>query len=128
MQRKILATAAVLGFIGIILGAFGAHALKAILEPDRLASYETGVRYQLYHALFLLFLGSTSAVREKARKIIYNLTVFGVVLFSGSIYLLSLQTPLGIDLKMFGIVTPIGGLLMIVGWFWLFIDLIRNKS
>lgn len=128
MQTKILSTAAILGFIAIILGAFGAHALKAILSPEQLTSFETGVKYQMYHALFLLFVGTTTFVSQKATKMIYYLTVVGVVLFSGSIYLLSTKNITNIDFKMIGIVTPIGGLLLIVAWFWLFIDLIRKKS
>ena len=60
MDKKIIATGAVLGFIAIILGAFGAHALKEVLDANQLTSFETGVRYQMYHAIFLLFIGSTS--------------------------------------------------------------------
>ena len=128
MQTKILSTAAVLGFTAIILGAFGAHALKQVLTPEQLITFETGVKYQMYHALFLLFVGTTAAVSDKARKFIFNLVVFGVVLFSGSIYVLTTKGLSGIDLKPLGIVTPIGGLLLIVAWFWLFVDLIRKKS
>ncbi len=128
MQTKILSTAAILGMLAIVLGAFGAHALKAVLTPEQLTAFETGVKYQMYHALFLLFVAVTVSVSEKARKIIFNLTLFGVVLFSGSIYILTTKNLTGIDLKPIGIVTPIGGLLLIVAWFWLFIDLIRKKS
>lgn len=128
MERKITSTAAILGILAIILGAFGAHALKAILEPEQLAAFETGVKYQMYHALFLLFVGMSGQVSEKAKKSIYWLTLAGVVFFSGSIYFLSTKAVTGIDLKSIGIITPIGGLLLIVAWFWLFIDLMRKKS
>lgn len=128
MQTKILSVAAILGLLAIVLGAFGAHALKAVLTPEQLTAFETGVKYQMYHALFLLFIATTVSVSEKARKIIFNLTLSGVVLFSGSIYFLTTKNLTGIDLKPIGIVTPIGGLLLIVAWFWLFIDLIRKKS
>lgn len=127
MQTKILSTAAILGLLAIILGAFGAHGLKQVLTPEQLVTFETGVKYQMYHALFLLFVG-TIALSEKAKKMIYWFTVIGVVFFSGSIYLLSTQTVTGIDLKSIGIITPIGGLLLIIAWFWLFIDLMRKKS
>ena len=128
MERKITTTAAILGIIAIILGAFGAHALKAVLAPEQLNAFETGVKYQMYHALFLLFVGMNNLVSENAKKNIYWLTVIGVVFFSGSIYFLSTKAVTGIDLKPVGIVTPIGGLLLIVAWFWLFIDLMRKKS
>ncbi|WP_294823834.1 DUF423 domain-containing protein, partial [uncultured Flavobacterium sp.] len=62
MNRKIIAIAGVLGAIGIILGAFGAHGLKDLIAPDKIIIFETGVRYQMYHALFLLFTGSTSLI------------------------------------------------------------------
>ena len=127
MQTKILSTAAILGLLAIILGAFGAHGLKQVLTPEQLVTFETGVKYQMYHALFLLFVG-TIALSEKAKKMIYWFTAIGVVFFSGSIYLLSTQTVTGIDLKSIGIITPIGGLLLIIAWFWLFIDLMRKKS
>lgn len=128
MERKITAAASILGILAIILGAFGAHALKTVLAPEQLSAFETGVKYQMYHALFLLFVGMSRQISEKAQKNIYWLTLSGVALFSGSIYLLSTKALTGIDLKPIGIVTPIGGLLLIVAWFWLFIDLIRKKS
>ncbi|HMI05929.1 MAG TPA: DUF423 domain-containing protein [Flavobacterium sp.] len=128
MQKQITSTAALLGMIAIILGAFGAHALKTVLTIEQLATFETGVRYQMYHALFLLFIGLTTSISEKAQKGIYWLTLIGVIFFSGSIYFLATKSVTGIDLKLIGIVTPIGGLLLIVAWFWLFVDLMRKKS
>src|SRR5690554_2845194 len=89
MSKKIIGTAAILGFISIILGAFGAHALKEVLTAEQLVSFETGVRYQMYHALFLLLVGITDFISEKQKKIIFTLTLTGVLLFSGSIYLLA---------------------------------------
>lgn len=128
MQRKILTTAAILGMLAIVLGAFGAHALKAVLPSEQLATFETGVRYQMYHALFLLLVGLLPSVSEKSKKTIFWLCVIGVFFFSGSIYLLSTKSITGIDVNMIGIITPLGGLLLIVAWFWLFIDLMRKKS
>ena len=89
MSKKIITTATLLGMIAIILGAFGAHALKKVLSTEELVTFETGVRYQMYHALFLLFIGLSTSLSEKSQKIIYYLTVSGVFLFSGSIYLLA---------------------------------------
>lgn len=116
MSKRIIGTAAVLGFISIIFGAFGAHALKEVLNPEQLVSFETGMRYQMYHALFLLFVGVAGFISEKQKKIIFLLTIIGVLLFSGSIYLLATQSVSGINFKFLGPITPIGGLLLILSW------------
>ena len=128
MDRKIISTAAILGMIAIILGAFGAHALKKILSIDQLATFETGVKYQMYHALFLLLIGILSDITQKTKKKIYYLTVFGVVLFSGSIYLLATNDLTPINFKIIGFVTPIGGLLLILAWGTLLLNYFNKKS
>lgn len=128
MDRKIISTAAILGFIAIILGAFGAHALKKVLTIEQLTSFETGVKYQIYHALFLLFAGSTNLISEKAKKTLYYLVVFGVILFSGSIYLLATKNVTNLDFSVIGFITPIGGLLMIVAWGLLFLNILKRKA
>lgn len=125
MDKKIISTSAILGMVAIILGAFGAHALKKLLSVEQLTTFETGVRYQMYHALFLLFIGTTTVIRQKLKKTIYNLTILGVVFFSGSIYLLATNSLMPIDFKIFGFVTPIGGIFLISAWFILFFDLIK---
>jgi uncharacterized membrane protein YgdD (TMEM256/DUF423 family) len=127
MDKKILSTGAILGMIAIILGAFGAHALKKVLSIEQLSTFETGVRYQMYHALFLLFIGLMKNISLKAKKTIYFLVVFGILLFSGSIYLLATNDLTAFDFKVIGFVTPIGGLLLIVAWVVLFIN-INNKQ
>ncbi|RZJ57007.1 MAG: DUF423 domain-containing protein [Flavobacterium sp.] len=127
MDKKIICAAAVLGALGIILGAFGAHALKKILEHDSLVAFETGVRYQMYHALFLLFVGTTTLVSAKAKKAILTLVLIGVIFFSGSIYLLSANVLFPVDFKPFGFITPIGGLLLITAWVILFLQIIRGR-
>lgn len=123
MIKNILIKAAILGCIGIVLGAFGAHALKAILTPEQLASFNTGVRYQIIHAVVLLFLFLLVEKFElKQFKLAANFIFFGVVFFSGSIYILTLKNVLAIDaLKFAGPITPIGGLLMILGWLFILI-------
>lgn len=128
MDRKIIATAAFFGMTAVILGAFGAHGLKKVLEPEMLISFETGVRYQFYHTFLLLFVGIYSGVSSTTKKAVYWLTTIGIVFFSVSIYLLSTSKISGIDLKSIGFITPIGGLLLIVGWLLLFIDFARKKS
>jgi uncharacterized membrane protein YgdD (TMEM256/DUF423 family) len=128
MDRKIISTAAILGIIAIILGAFGAHALKKILSIEQITTFETGVRYQMYHALFLLFIGTTTIISQKTKKRVYNLTVFGIFFFSGSIYLLATNSLTALDFKIFGFVTPLGGLFLIIGWVVLLFDLIMPEK
>lgn len=128
MEKRILSTAAVLGMTAIILGAFGAHALKSVLDSQQLGTFETGVRYQMYHALLLLFVGSSKQISDKARKVIFYFIVIGVLFFSGSIYLLAVDGLISFNAKSIGFITPIGGLLLIVGWIYLFIDFNNKKS
>ena len=128
MDKKIISTAAVFGMIAIILGAFGAHALKNVLSIDQLVTFETGVKYQMYHALFLLFIGTITDLTQKKKKQIYYLTLSGVVLFSGSIYLLATNDLTPFDFKTIGFVTPIGGLLLIIAWGALFLNYFNKKS
>ena len=125
MDKKIISTAAVLGMIAIILGAFGAHGLKKVLNIEQLTTFETGVKYQMYHALFLLFIGTTTLINQKLKKTILNLTITGVLFFSGSIYLLATNSLTTIDFKVIGFITPIGGIFLIFAWFLLFFDLIK---
>lgn len=128
MDKKVISAAAILGAIAIILGAFGAHALKKVLEMDQLATFETGIKYQMYHALFLLFVGTSALVTEKAKKYILYLVVVGVLFFSGSIYLLATNGLLSFDFRIIGFITPIGGLLLIIAWIYLFVDILKKKS
>lgn len=128
MDRKIAGVAAIMGAVAIILGAFGAHGLKQVLDEAQLATFETGVKYQMYHALFLLFVGTTAMLTEKDKKTIFYLVVTGVLFFSGSIYLLATKAVTGCDFKVLGPITPVGGLLLILAWGILFVQLIRKKA
>jgi uncharacterized membrane protein YgdD (TMEM256/DUF423 family) len=128
MNKKLVTTAAILGIIAIVLGAFGAHALKKLLSVEELATFETGVRYQMYHALFLLCLGSIISISEKAKKTIHVLVISGVVLFSGSIYALATNNLTSFDFKVIGFVTPIGGALLIAAWAVLFYQNSKKKA
>lgn len=128
MDKKILSTAGFFGMTAIVLGAFGAHALKEVLTIDQLATFETGVKYQMYHALFLLFLGLNTHLSYKIKKTILILTILGVILFSGSIYLLATNSLTSFDFKVIGFVTPIGGLLLIVAWSILMIHFLKKKA
>lgn len=128
MDKKILLTAAFIGLLAIILGAFGAHALKKTLSVEQLQSFEVGVRYQMYHALFLLFIGTFAFLDEKERMIIFWLTISGVLLFSGSIYLLATNGITNMKTKFLGPITPIGGFLLISAWSYLFYAILSKKS
>jgi len=127
MEKKILLAACTLGFLAIIFGAFGAHALKKILSIEQLNSFETGVKYQMYHALFLLFIGTTQIITLKEKAIIFYLTVTGILFFSGSIYVLTTNGLTGIKSKLIGPITPIGGLILILSWGYLFYAILLKK-
>ena len=114
--------------LAIILGAFGAHLLKKYLSVDQLNTFEVGVRYQMYHALFLLFLSTQKDIAEKTLKTIYNLVVAGVLLFSGSIYLLATKDYTLFESKIIVFATPLGGFLLIIAWMLLFFTILRKKS
>ena len=116
MNKKITLTALVFGFIAIVLGAFGAHALKKSLSVAQLNSFETGVKYLMYHALFLFFVGNTALMEMKHKKTVFYLTVAGVIMFSLSIFLLTTSSIFGVNLKFLGPITPIGGLFLILSW------------
>lgn len=128
MEKKILVTGAFLGLIGIILGAFAAHGLKPQLTPDQILTFETGVKYEMYSAFFLLFLGIAARVPEKVKNICFYLTIFGAVLFSGSIYLLATNSLTSFDFTVIALTTPLGGTLMIAGWIVLLISFFKLKK
>lgn len=128
MDKKLISTGAIFGMTAIILGAFGAHALKKVLPAEQLVTFETGVRYQMYHALFLILIGMITALPEKTKKTIYFLVLSGISLFSGSIYLLATNNITSFDFKVIGFVTPIGGLLLILAWGVLFINFVKKKQ
>ncbi|MBL0735900.1 DUF423 domain-containing protein [Flavobacterium sp. GN10] len=128
MKRRIILTGAFIGMLAIILGAFGAHLLKKYLSVDQLNTFEVGVRYQMYHALFLLFLSTQKDIAEKTLKAIYNLVVAGVLLFSGSIYLLATKDYTLFESKIIVFATPFGGFLLIIAWALLFFTILKRKS
>ena len=127
MDKKILLIALLFGIFSIVLGAFGAHALKKTLSPEQLASFEVGVRYLMYHALFLLFVGTTSTLLPEQKNTIMYLTLVGILMFSCSIFLLTTSSITGINFKFLGPITPIGGLLLIAAWGMFFYYLIVKK-
>src|SRR5262245_25788346 len=112
MDRTFLLIAAVAGFLGVSLGAFGAHGLRARLSPDMMAAFQTGVQYHLIHAVALLAV-SAIAVRTTSRLVPMAgwLFTLGILLFSGSLYVLAIS-----GVTRFGMVTPLGGLAFLAGW------------
>jgi len=106
------------------LGAFGAHALKETLTVDQLSSFETGVRYQMYHVIALLFVNGFDFLTEKQKNGISYFFFFGILFFSGSIYLIQLAE---VPAKSIWFVTPVGGLFFIIGWSLLFAIFIKKS-
>jgi|SRR5690554_785270 uncharacterized membrane protein YgdD (TMEM256/DUF423 family) len=128
MTKKLVILAAFFGLVAIILGAFGAHGLKKVLTAEQLVSFETGVRYQMYHALFLLLISQLNVLTDKHKRTIGILTTIGVFLFSGSIFLLSTQELSGIDFRFLGPITPVGGVFLILSWFFTAFYSMKQKS
>lgn len=122
LSKYYISIAAFLGALTVALGAFGAHALKAVLSPAALITYETAVRYQMYHVVALLITGilMNKAASPKQQKLLTRAGLFfidGIVLFSGSLYFIVAKPFLGIEgLPWVGVITPMGGLLWMVAW------------
>lgn len=128
MNRTIIVTAAVLGAVAVIAGAFGAHALKEVLSPKQLQIWGTAVQYHFYHVFALLFLSTLARNESKLIFASYWLFLLGIVFFSGSLYLLSFSGVLHWNwLHVLGPITPVGGLLFIAGWITLALAAIRNR-
>jgi len=128
MNRQIIITASLLGMLAVITGAFGAHGLKALISTQQLEVWHTAVQYQFYHVLALLFLSTFARPNSRLIKASFYLFTFGIVLFSGSLYLLACRDLLGWGwLSIMGLITPLGGLLFILGWLMLALAAIRNK-
>lgn len=122
-MKNYLIITAFLGAITIVLGAFGAHALKDILNEDGLKSFETAVRYQMYHVIVLLFTITYSKFTHQTKKGIALLFLLGILFFSGSIYAITF----GINPKYSWFVTPIGGFFFIFGWLKMAFAVYKNQ-
>lgn len=115
MNRKIAISGMIITAVTIAIGAFGAHGLRNLVDVDALDTFEVGVRYQMYHALAIVLLGFVSAP-NRLKRIVFTFFALGILFFSGSIYLLSLNAVLPFDAAKIGFITPIGGLMFILGW------------
>jgi len=128
MHKIFLILGTVLGGLAVALGAFGAHGLKKLVPPETVATYQTGVQYQMYHALALILVGMLTE-RTANSFLNYSGLLFlgGVVFFSGSLYLIvSMQAMNKAIPTYIGIITPLGGLLFIIGWILLLLGIIRK--
>ncbi|NJB36782.1 MULTISPECIES: DUF423 domain-containing protein [Flavobacteriaceae] len=127
MNKTILIGGLVLGILAVVLGAFGAHGLKKVLTVDELTTFETGVKYQMYHALFLVALSSISMTTDNVKKTVFYLVIVGVVFFSFSIYGLATNKLTSFDFKKIAIITPVGGTLLIAAWSYLLFSILTKK-
>lgn len=129
MRKTFLRTGSILAFLAVGLGALGSHALKGVLTAERLVSFETGVRYHLLHALAILIVATLLHFGKKQALAVSGwLFTGGIILFSGSIYLLTMQDILGVNLGFLGPVTPIGGILLMAGWVMLGISSFQHAE
>jgi len=124
-MKRNLAIVAFLGMLTIVLGAFGAHALKEQLTVSQLQSFETATRYQMYHVIVLLFVNTYAGFSSKVKNSLTMIFLLGILLFSGSIYAITVAS---IPAKKIWFVTPLGGLLFIVGWGMLFFQFLKKKE
>ncbi len=128
MYRKILIWGALFGGLSVVIGAFGAHGLKPIFSLEQMNSFETGVKYQFYHSLAMIMAGIIYGFHQQAsiRWAGWSF-LLGIILFSGSLYLLSyLGATSSVGLGGLGIITPIGGLFFILGWFLIILGLMAK--
>lgn len=126
MNKKILITASLFGAVAVVLGAFGAHGLKNLISADALTIWAKGVEYQFYHTFALLFLSQMK--ESKWTNMAYRFFSFGILFFSGSLYLLATRSVTEISfVNYIGPITPIGGLLFIIGWAMLLLSALKTK-
>lgn len=116
MNKTIIGSGIFFGVLAVVLGAFGSHGLKGLIPENDLEAYRTGIDYQMYHALLLLVLGSMGHLTEASKKWIFLILAAGIIFFSFSLYLLAVNSLTEADLSIVGIITPIGGVLLICGW------------
>ncbi len=128
MNKRIIIIACVFGILAVILGAFGAHGLKKLISAEQLAVWETAVQYQFYHTLGMLFLATFSRFKSRAINAASWFFTFGILLFSGSLYLMATKDLLSVTYPGFlGPLTPVGGLFFILGWLSLLIATVKNR-
>jgi uncharacterized membrane protein YgdD (TMEM256/DUF423 family) len=129
MRKPFIRIGSLMAMIAVILGAFGSHGLEDVLEPEQLDIFHIGIRYQFYHSLAILAVGLLFYFGKKSLLNYAGWLFFGgILLFSGSLYLLSLRDILAVPVAMLGPVTPVGGTLFIAGWFLLFLSTFQHHQ
>ncbi|NEV94756.1 DUF423 domain-containing protein [Psychroflexus sp. YR1-1] len=127
-QKKLILLGSSLGCIGIILGAFAAHGLENLISEEAISTFETGVKYQIYHALFLVFLSAQNFTSPRLNKTLFWLIFLGVLFFSGSIYGLATNELTSFDFKTIAWITPIGGTLLILSWALVVLNVLKKPK
>lgn len=128
MNKRIIIIASVFGALAVVFGAFGAHSLKKIIDANQIAVWETGVKYHFYHTFALLFLTTFARYKNNLINFSSYCFVFGIILFSGSLYLLAVKDYFNwTSLSFLGPITPIGGMFFILGWLSLLLAALKDK-
>src|SRR5690606_20379935 len=127
MNKRIILTGALFGLIAVIFGAFGAHSLEGKINESSIENWKTAVNYQFYHTFAILYLSSFSRAKNGLINFSFISFVVGILLFCGSLYLLTTREITGLSASFLGPITPIGGLCFILGWIGLFLATIRHK-
>lgn len=127
MTTKLKVFGAFFGMTAVIIGAMGAHALAEHIDEQSLRSFETAVKYQMYHALLLLILGFNLNIASKIHQVVFYMLVLGILMFSGSIYGLATNALTSFDFTAIAFITPIGGGLLILSWLLILISFLNKK-
>lgn len=127
MNKRIILTAAFFGALAVVLGAFGAHSLKTLISSSALEIWQKGVEYQFYHVFALLYLSTFARYKNKLIGFAFVFFTLGIVLFSGSLYVLALKDAYHLSVSFIGPITPVGGLCFILGWISLFLAALKDK-
>ena len=129
MNKQIILTASFFGLVAVILGAFGAHGLEGKISEYHLGTWKTANEYQFYHTFALLFLSTFSRAKSQSIRVSFIAFTIGIILFSGSLYLMSVRSLLGIEsVSILGPITPLGGLCFLIGWIGLFVAALKNRA
>lgn len=130
MNKQIILTASFFGLLAVILGAFGAHGLEGKISDYHLDTWNTANQYHFYHTFALLFISTFSRAKSQSIRVSFIAFTLGIILFSGSLYLLSIRSLIGLDnlASVLGPVTPLGGLTFMVGWIGLFVAAVKHRA
>ncbi|NGF57685.1 DUF423 domain-containing protein [Parapedobacter sp. SGR-10] len=130
MNKQIILTASFFGLLGVVLGAFGAHGLEGKISDYHLGTWKTANQYHFYHTFALLFISTFSRAKSQSIRVSFIAFTLGILLFSGSLYLLSVRDLIGLDsfTAILGPITPLGGLSFMVGWIGLFVAAVKHRA